>query len=110
MGYRFSVDLPALERAASGVDDVISEFSHLDLTHLATGTATVGDDGLAGVLGDFCSRWEQGVKHLVTEGQQIAGRLDYAARAYAAYEKANQHAATKGGIVVGNTADPGARR
>ncbi|HEX4787704.1 MAG TPA: hypothetical protein VH372_04535 [Actinospica sp.] len=43
-----------------------------------------GDGALADVLGDFCSRWQRGVANLATEGQQIAGRLTYAARLRAA--------------------------
>lgn len=110
MGYRFSVDLTALTEAARGVNEVLNEFSDLDLTHVSTGSGTVGDDGLAGILGDFCSRWEQGVQHLVTEGRQITDRLGYAARAYAAYENANRNAAIKTGTVAGNTPDPGVPR
>jgi hypothetical protein len=110
MGYRFSVDLTELTRAADGVNEVLCEFSDLDLTRLPTGSGTVGDDGLASVLGDFCSRWERGVQHLVTEGRQISDRLNYAVRAYTAYEEANRNAAAKDGTVAGNAPDPGARK
>lgn len=93
MEYRFSVDLTALARAADGVNDVIGEVAELDLTHLPAGSDVTGDGALADALGGFCSRWQQGVQNLAAEGQQIAGRLDYAVRAYAAYEEATRKAA-----------------
>jgi hypothetical protein len=110
MGYRFSVDLTALERAAEGVNQVLYESSQMDLTQLPSGSATVGDDNLAGVLGDFCSRWERGIQRLVTEGQQIAERLGYAVYAYSTYEDATRHAAAEGGTVAGDAPDPGTQQ
>jgi hypothetical protein len=110
--YRFSVDLTALERAADGVSDVIGEVGELNLAHLPTGSDVTGDAALTNVLGDFCARWQQGAENLAAEGQQIAGRLNYAARAYAAYEEATRKAAAggavSGGTVSGQAADPGA--
>lgn len=110
MSYRFSVDLPALERAAAGVNEVLYEVSELDLTHLPTGSDVTGDSGLADTLGDFCSRWERGVMNLASDGKQIARRLGYAVYAYSAYEEANRNAATENGTVAGNTPDPGVRK
>lgn len=110
MGYRFSVDLTALEQAAEGVSDVLGAFGGPGLTALPADTSVTGNSSVANALGDFCSRWEQGVQHLVTEGKQIADRLSYAAQAYAAYEDATRHAAAEGGTVAGNAPDPGTRQ
>jgi hypothetical protein len=117
MGYRFSVDLAALQRAADGVNEVLAEVGQVNLSHLPTGADVTGDGALADVLGDFCSRWQRGVGNLATEGQQIAGRLTYAARAYATYEEATRKAASEGtgaagggtaaGTVAGQASDPG---
>lgn len=108
MSYSFSVDLTALERAADGVNDVLGEFAEVNLGLLAAGSGVTGDDGLAGALSDFCSRWQRGVTNLASEGRQIAERLDYAMQAYTAYEEATRQAAAEGGTVSGAVPDPGA--
>ena len=52
------------------------------------------------------------MQDLAGEGQQIAGRLNYAVQAYSAYEEATRKAASAGGTgsdetVSGQVADPG---
>jgi hypothetical protein len=38
-------------------------------------SADYGHDHLADTVADFCDRWEIGVEHLATDGQEVAQRL-----------------------------------
>jgi hypothetical protein len=89
-GYR--VDPEVLERITRGINLAIDElkelgfaveasqgqgFDELELTGLE-----VGDAGLRQVFSDFCERWSWGVRSLVGDANEFAGRLNLSAGLY----------------------------
>ena len=44
--------------------------------------ADYGHDRLADRIAVFCDRWELGVEHLATDGQEIAARLSQSVQSY----------------------------
>ena len=104
----FRVDLGALENAAAGVNTLLSDMNARKVSDIGAPSADYGHDDLAQTVSDFCSRWELGVEHLATDGQQVAGRLSLSVQAYIQADQA-----AKGmfdGIVQRATGtDPGVR-
>lgn len=91
-GDGYNVTETALAQTAKGLNGVIHElqsmgqeaaadvgrgFSNLKLTGMQT-----GHDGLTSAFGDFCDRWEWGVRTIVQDADQIAQRLGLAAGTY----------------------------
>ena len=66
----FSVDLGALEDAATGVNFTINAIRKTKVDKLAGQTDDYGHDHLAKTVKDFCDRWEIGVEHLVKDGME----------------------------------------
>jgi len=85
----FEVDLTSLVRAAEGVNGVITDMQDNKVSGLSGQGADYGDAGLAGVIADFCGRWEIGVEHLTNDAKQVAGRLTLSAQTYAKAEHIN---------------------
>lgn len=85
----FEVDLTSLVHAAEGVNGVITDMRNSKVADIGGPGADYGDDGLAGVMADFCARWEIGVEHLTNDASQVAGGLMASARAYAQAEHKN---------------------
>ena len=50
--------------------------------------ADYGHDKLAETIADFCDRWELGVEHLATDGQEVASRLSHSVQAYLKVDQA----------------------
>ncbi|MCX9193516.1 hypothetical protein C3Y87_19395 [Carbonactinospora thermoautotrophica] len=81
----FGVSLEALEAAAKGIDDAVAALADIGVKQtadagrgvelLAVSRADMGHDGLASALGEFCDRWEWGVRSLVREGMAIRQSL-----------------------------------
>ncbi|MGH8917376.1 MAG: hypothetical protein ACRD0H_03410, partial [Actinomycetes bacterium] len=46
-----------------------------------------GHDGLGGTVADFCERWQIGVEHLATDGQEVADQLVASVHAYRHVER-----------------------
>jgi hypothetical protein len=84
----FSVDLGALEEAATGVNFTINAIRKTRVDKLAGQTDDYGHDHLAKTVKDFCDRWEIGIEHLAKDGIEIAQRLTDGVRDYVAADKA----------------------
>jgi hypothetical protein len=84
----FSVDLGALEEAATGVNFTINAIRKTKVDKLAGQADDYGHDHLAKTVKDFCDRWEIGVEHLVKDGMEIAQRLTDSVRAYVTADEA----------------------
>jgi hypothetical protein len=89
MADGFHVDLGALEDAAIGITTTLNDLKAKRIDDLDGRAADYGHDHLADTIADFCDRWELGVEHLASDGQEIAGRLS---RSVQAYLKVDQNA------------------
>jgi hypothetical protein len=78
----FHVDLGALEEAAIGINTTLNDLKARRTDDLDGRAADYGHDRLADTITGFCDRWELGVEHLATDGQEIAGRLSHSVQAY----------------------------
>lgn len=88
MSDGFRVDLGALENAAAGVNETLADLKATRVDSLDGDAGAFGHDHLAGVVKDFCDRWEVGIEHLATDGQEVAQRLTDSVQAYVAVDKA----------------------
>jgi hypothetical protein len=88
MADGFSVDLGALENAASGVDNTLNDLTKNPVDSLEGNASDYGHDYLAGTVKDFCDRWEIGVEHLAADGREIVQRLKQSVLDYLAVDKA----------------------
>jgi hypothetical protein len=103
----FSVDLDALHKAAEGVTDTLNAVATKKVSDIQAPKAAFGHDELADTVADFCGRWEIGVEHLSSDGQQIVDRLNRSVLAYDTVEREAHHALT--GILQRSTgSDPAA--
>jgi hypothetical protein len=84
----FSVDLGALEDAATGVNFTINAIRKTKVDKLAGPPDDYGHDHLANTVKDFCDRWEIGVEHLAKDGMEVAQRLTDSVRDYLAADEA----------------------
>src|SRR6201996_2514525 len=97
MAGGFSVDRAALNESARGINDSIAALKGLGLDETAevgrgfSGVALsglqAGDAELATAFGGFCDRGSWGVRSLVQDGNQFAGRLGLTAGIYADTEQ-----------------------
>lgn len=83
-GEGFSVDLDALLKAASGILDAMEARQVKDLD---CEQSAFGHEGLADITKDFCDRWQRGVKNLLDDGKEVAGRLADSAKLYLQMEQ-----------------------
>lgn len=110
MATGFSVDLNALEEAASGVDGVLDEFSQLAVTDITLSATVVGHDGLANALSGFVGRWQYGVTNLVNDGKEVSSRLTANVNAYrAAEDNTRMRIQDINGELESSGTDPGVR-
>ncbi|MGN9756184.1 hypothetical protein [Streptomyces sp. SD31] len=89
-GYR--VDPEALERITRGINLAIDELKELGFDieasqgrgfdELELAGLEVGDAGLRQVFADFCERWGWGVRSLLGDANEFAGRLNLSAGLY----------------------------
>ncbi|MER7079145.1 hypothetical protein SAMN02982929_03165 [Saccharopolyspora kobensis] len=82
MGDGFRVDLPALTRAAEGVQDTIDSMNRKKVADIDCPSEAFGHDRLATTVHEYCDRWDQGVSNLTEDGQEIAGRLAHCVEVY----------------------------
>ena len=82
MSDGFRVDLSALEKASAGINMTIEDLSLAKVDTLDGKSSVYGHDGLASTVADFCDRWEIGVEHLATDGQEVADRLSQSVQDY----------------------------
>jgi hypothetical protein len=88
MADGFQVDLGALEDAAAGINTTLNQLRSAKVDQLDGDKAMYGHDQLAETIADFCDRWEIGVEHLATDGQQVALRLSQCVQAYLQSDRA----------------------
>ena len=88
MSDGFRVDLGALEDAATGINQTLSDLRARKIDQLDGRAADYGHERLAGTIADFCDRWELGVEHLATDGQEIASRLSHSVQSYLQVDQA----------------------
>ncbi|GIF24275.1 hypothetical protein BJ973_007755 [Actinoplanes tereljensis] len=82
MSDGFRVDLGALEDAAAGINTTLNDLKAKRIDDLDGRGADYGHDRLSETIADFCDRWELGVEHLATDGQEVASRLSHSVQAY----------------------------
>jgi hypothetical protein len=82
MSEGFRVDLGALEDAAIGINTSLNDLKAIRVDDLDGRAPDYGHDRLANQVADFCDRWELGVEHLATDGQEVAARLSHAVQSY----------------------------
>src|ERR1700759_2718374 len=97
MAGGFSVDRAALNETARGINESIAALNGLGLDEtaevgrgfsgLSLSGLQAGDGDLAAAFGGFCDRWSWGVRSLVQDGNQFAGRLGLTAGIYADTEQ-----------------------
>jgi hypothetical protein len=87
MGDGFSVDLGALENAASGVNTTLYQLQQKKVEDIDADEGDYGEGDLGGTVSDFCERWELGVENLAKDGQEIAGRLSKSVQQYLLIDK-----------------------
>jgi hypothetical protein len=87
MSGGFEVDLGALVQAAEGVNGTMRDLQDNEVSGIGGPEADYGDDDLAAIVSDFCSRWEIGVQNLTDDAKQVASRLSLSVAAYAKAEK-----------------------
>jgi hypothetical protein len=107
MADGYHVELPALEDAAAGINETLSELKAHRVSDLDADPATFGHDGLASTLTDFGDRWELGVEHLATDAQQVSARLSQCVQAYLMADRTA--ADNMSAILNGTGPDPAAR-
>jgi hypothetical protein len=88
MADGFRVDLGALEDAAIGITTTLNDLKAKRIDDLDGRKADYGHDKLAETIADFCDRWELGVEHLATDGQEVATRLSHSVQAYLKVDQA----------------------
>jgi hypothetical protein len=88
MSDGFRVDLGALEDAATGINTTLNDLKAAKIDGLDGRQADYGHGHLADTVADFCDRWELGVEHLATDGQEVAARLSHSVQDYLAVDKA----------------------
>ena len=88
MADGFRVDLGALEDAAIGINTTLNDLKAKRIDDLDGRKADYGHDKLAETIADFCDRWELGVEHLATDGQEVASRLSHSVQAYLKVDQA----------------------
>ena len=88
MSDGFRVDLGALEDAAIGINTTLNDLKAKRIDDLDGRKADYGHDKLAETIADFCDRWELGVEHLATDGQEVASRLSHSVLAYLEVDQA----------------------
>lgn len=103
MSDGFRVDLPALEKASAGINMTIEDLSLAKVDTLYGKSSVYGHDGLASTVADFCDRWEIGVEHLATDGQEVADRLSQSVQDY---RKVDGAAAERFNGIVQRTTGP----
>jgi hypothetical protein len=82
MSDGFRVDLPALEQASAGINMTLEDLTLAKVDTLDGTSSVYGHDDLASAVADFCDRWEIGVEHLATDGQEVAERLSQSVQDY----------------------------
>lgn len=92
MAGGFTVNPDALNETAQGINDTINDLGKLGFsetagtgmgfTGLTLSELQVGHAGLTSAFRGFTGRWEWGVRSLVQDGNEIAGRLGLSAGAY----------------------------
>jgi hypothetical protein len=88
MSDGFRVDLGALEDAAEGINTTLNDLRSAKIDGLDGRKADYGHGRLADTVADFCDRWEIGVEHLATDGQEVATRLSQNVQDYLEADKA----------------------
>jgi hypothetical protein len=83
----FRVDLGALEDAAAGINTTLNDLKAARVDGLDGRSADYGHGDLADTVADFCDRWELGVEHLATDGQEVATRLSQSVQDYLEVDK-----------------------
>ncbi|MFE6872420.1 hypothetical protein ACFVFS_38475 [Kitasatospora sp. NPDC057692] len=82
MAEGFTVDLAALEKAASGITGTVAKLQFRKVKDLDPRKDEIGHGHLADVLEKFCTRWEIGVEHLIKDAAQVSQRLTASVKAY----------------------------
>jgi hypothetical protein len=92
MGEGYTAQAQHLQQVATGINQTIGElktlgiaeeaeqgrgFSHMEMTGMQ-----VGHEQLRQSFANFCERWSWGVRSLVSDGNQLAVRLNLSAGAY----------------------------
>lgn len=100
--YDFEVDLESMGRAAQGLGETVQLFKDKDVEDLVPSRADVGHDVVWDAVGEFNSRWEEGVNNLCQDVEEMAGRLGKIAMNYYETDKAGHDAlsALKGTIAA----------
>jgi hypothetical protein len=78
----FGVVANALIDASDGVTGITEQIKGCKISDLGPNNEHTGHDGLNGAIGEFTSRWQIGVGHLLDDGQEFATRLRDTASAY----------------------------
>jgi len=78
----FRVDLAALEDAAAGINMTLEDLGRARVDSLDGRSVDYGHEHLAATIADFCDRWEIGIEHLATDGQEVAQRLSQSVQDY----------------------------
>ena len=102
MAGGFAVDPDALHRAAEGVRATVEQ---VDLGRLDGVGSAAGHVRLDDAIGEFATRWQQGVEALAEDGRAIAERLAAAEAGYRRVDGAGGRGID--GLLRGAGPDPG---
>jgi hypothetical protein len=82
MSDGFRVDLAALQQAAQGVHDSLTDIQRKSVSTIGNDATNVGHDRLAETVTDFCGSWDAGIQHLATDARGAADQLSGCIKAY----------------------------
>lgn len=86
--YDFEVDLQSLVKAAQGTAETVQLFKDNDVEDLVPSEGSLGSDVVWSAVEEFKDRWEEGMNNLVSDVEEMAGRLGKIAMNYAEFDKA----------------------
>jgi hypothetical protein len=79
-GFRVHID--TLRAAGEAISTVVQELRAHPVRDIDCAAAAFGHPRLARTVRDFCHRWQAGVQHLATDGEQIGQLLTETAQQY----------------------------
>jgi methyl-accepting chemotaxis protein len=105
--YDFAVDLHAMVTAAQHIADSVQTFKDDDVADLVPTSAALGDDEVASAVGEFTSRWEEGMNNLMHDVEEMSGRLGKVAMNYAEFDSSGHETLTAAATAVRTTTGGG---
>jgi hypothetical protein len=105
--HDFSVDPAVLTGVAAALEQAVTATRLDGVEDIDCRAGTLGHDGLAAALQDFCDRWGHGLAHLTTDGRDLADSLTQTAATYAEADRTARHALQPTAAALAGPTAPG---